>query len=337
MGYYRLFLALCVLTSHCIVNPYIDEGRSAVIGFFLISGYAMGGLLQKKYGSLSGVIPFYADRLLRIFPLFLFFAVLTILWIMLNPSDVSWHSACTAELFALNLALVPLYFSGHQWYLCTLLPQSWSLSLELLFYIFVPFIALTWSRWTIPLIAAWSLYFYGQAFVGIIDTDANAFRHLPGTLYIFLVGMTFAREGQFWKVFLISFWVGAVCLAVIIMMIPSLRALNSNPEIVVGLVLGIPGLALFKRVSSSQLEQLAGSMSYGLFLAHYLVICIVEKISSAYGISVAGWPLVFITAMVSLIASYFAAIYIEKPVAKMRRWLRAVSFKSKDSSAEAIM
>ena len=79
-----------------------------------------------------------------------------------------------------------------------------------------------------------------------------------------------------------------------------------------GLVLEIPALPCSEECLSSQIEQPAGCISYGLFLAHFLVICVVENRSSTYGISVAGWQLVFTTAMVSVIASYFAAIYIDE-------------------------
>jgi hypothetical protein len=67
VGYYRLALAVCVLFSHfgLFVGGY-DQGQSAVIGFFLLSGYVMTLLLGKHYPKLWQAPGFYVDRLARI-------------------------------------------------------------------------------------------------------------------------------------------------------------------------------------------------------------------------------------------------------------------------------
>jgi hypothetical protein len=63
----RLALAVCVLFSHfgLFVGGY-DQGQSAVIGFFLLSGYVMTLLLGKHYPKLWQAPGFYVDRLARI-------------------------------------------------------------------------------------------------------------------------------------------------------------------------------------------------------------------------------------------------------------------------------
>src|SRR5713226_5516703 len=71
MGILRLLFALSVLISHSrqffgynIANPTI-----AVFSFFIISGFYMGLVLDKKYGVRSKFL-FLSNRFLRIYPLY---------------------------------------------------------------------------------------------------------------------------------------------------------------------------------------------------------------------------------------------------------------------------
>ncbi|WP_370674020.1 acyltransferase family protein [Pleomorphomonas sp. PLEO] len=310
MGYYRLFLALCVVFSHTAFQIGFNVGKSAVIGFFLISGHAMYNLVNKKYSSLGGIFPFYIDRALRIYPLYIFFAAISILWILFNAQNIGFHQSCTPELMGLNVAIVPLYFQIAPWHLCTLLPQSWSLSLELVFYVVLPFIIIFWNRWVVLAIFTLSVSVYLQAYLGIIDTDHYAYRHLSGTLYIFLIGMSFACEGLFWGVFRWSAWMCSVILFVIMFSIPSLWELNSNREIVIGLLIGIPSLELSRKMPSSKIERFSGNLSYAVFLSHYLVYLVVTQFFHLdYGVK-----LFSIVAIISFIIGSISHIYIEKPI-----------------------
>lgn len=72
MGTLRLLLALAVVLFHS--GPFVFTGSDwvggivAVEGFFVVSGFYMALVLHQRYG--GRLRDFYANRLLRLFPLY---------------------------------------------------------------------------------------------------------------------------------------------------------------------------------------------------------------------------------------------------------------------------
>ncbi|MDY0313038.1 MAG: hypothetical protein RBR20_13065, partial [Desulfobacterales bacterium] len=80
-GTYRLILAVLVALSHIgITIGHLNPGVIAVVGFYLISGYVMTGLLRTHYDRIDKVGHFYLDRFLRLFPHYAVVAALTFVW-----------------------------------------------------------------------------------------------------------------------------------------------------------------------------------------------------------------------------------------------------------------
>lgn len=82
MGVLRFFLALSVLTSHIRPKEHnflpLLEGGVSVLIFFMISGFYISMVLQEKYlARPGGRARFFANRALRIFPLYLCALLLT--------------------------------------------------------------------------------------------------------------------------------------------------------------------------------------------------------------------------------------------------------------------
>src|SRR5437899_9041000 len=72
MGVIRLLLALSVLIFHAgkFFNYNIVNNTIAVFSFFIISGFYMALVLDKKYSKQQSKLLFWSNRLLRIFPLY---------------------------------------------------------------------------------------------------------------------------------------------------------------------------------------------------------------------------------------------------------------------------
>lgn len=321
MGYYRLLLAMLVLASHIWYRGF-DYGQSAVVCFFIISGFVMTKLLDAHYSDIKQTTLFYVDRAARIFPQYFFYCIATLALITITKIDNDWTSACTPAMLAGNFSLYMLYDPGsNPIWKCTLIPPAWSLSLEWAFYLVVPFIANSRSKAIFLCVAVYSLATYIKAYLGIIDTDWNGFRHLPGTLFMFLVGVCLARDGVFWKAYGALVWVGAVVLFALLFFRSDLYVLHSNKEILVGIIAGIPALYFCIRSKSGRLEGLAGNLSYGVFLNHYLVILIVQRFMSLDHLHI--WMRLLLISSISLPLSYATFTYIERPVMNWRRTLRA--------------
>lgn len=320
MGYYRLLLAMLVLASHLYYRGF-DYGQSAVVCFFLISGFVMTKLLDSHYSDIKQASLFYVDRAARIFPQYLVYCSATIVLISVTTIKNDWTSACTPSMLVGNISLFMLYDPGNNpiWK-CTLIPAAWSLSLEWAFYLLVPFIANSRSKAIFLFAAAYSLNTYIKAYLGIIDTDWNGFRHITGTLFMFLVGVSFARDGIFWRVYRGVIWMGAVALFGVLLLRNDLAQLRPNMEVLAGLILGIPALSVLTSAPALRGEALAGNLSYGVFLNHTFIILVFQRFTQWETLTL-HWKIVTV-AVASLALAAITYSSVERPVMNWRRSIR---------------
>ena len=91
LGSLRLLLALTVALSHANFRiGSLNPGVVAVIGFYLISGYVMAGLIRRHYQQPGKALAFYLDRAIRLLPQYLVYASLTLVWHRYTESN-SYH------------------------------------------------------------------------------------------------------------------------------------------------------------------------------------------------------------------------------------------------------
>ncbi|RWF33728.1 acyltransferase [Mesorhizobium sp.] len=310
MGIYRLILALCVLYSHAFGAVFGKNiGVVAVISFFVMSGYVMALLVRKYYPELIDIPSFYADRAFRIFPHYLFyvFAVMALAsqWGVVGLSEVApWQVAS-------NLVIVPLN-------LYTLFPEaiydppSWSLGLELTFYLAFPFVVLAGRRWQHVIFTA-SVAVAVMAFLGMLDSNYGGYRLLPGTLIFFLSGAALATPERIdprYPVIVIG--LAALGLAATLGS-DRLYAMPYDFEVTVGALIGITAVATLRKLPAVNVDRIAGDLSYGLFLSHFPMIFVADT----FGLE--RWPFVPVAAMMSAIISY---TLIERPVLALRHRFR---------------
>jgi peptidoglycan/LPS O-acetylase OafA/YrhL len=234
MGLLRLLLALAVLLQHSggIGGYAMVGGPLAVQGFFIISGFYMGLVLNERYDrpALNGV--FLINRALRIYVMYaLFLAVYLAVCLTaelrgagspLGPylSDgLPWSQKLTLGL--LNLSVLgqdlPFWLSteggGLHWALgqygadsaaakFMVIPVAWSLSLELYFYMLAPFIARRPASQIAALFAASLLARMVAARFGLV-ADPYSCRFFPFELALFLAGVlsykAFAAHREVWS------------------------------------------------------------------------------------------------------------------------------------------
>lgn len=319
MGLYRLILAAAVAVSHMDIPIYgYNPGVIAVISFYILSGYVMTMLIKRYYLAPHMIPHFYADRAARLYPQFLLYAVATLVALLFIPIKSPFLENLNASTVALNLSMLPLGYYMLGLSNAMLIPQSWSLGLELTFYLVVPFMLLWFDRRSMLLLAAASLSIFALAYTGKINTDWFGYRLLPGTLFMFMVGMAFADRERFspwFPVAMLGIAGGLLYLAP-----PHILALPHNHEVLIGFVIGVLALTVLQWVPFSRFDEALGNISYGLFLNHFIAIWI--------AIDGYGWTRPFtnrqaaaivFSSAVAAVASY---ILVERPVLRWRRRMR---------------
>jgi exopolysaccharide production protein ExoZ len=118
-------------TNIIFLDNILSSGRFGVQLFFLLSAYSLSLSWGKSYSPfLSKLLTFYLKRFLKIFPLFLFFALFYFY---------------TAETQNINITyiikILTFTFVWDPYTITNLIPGSWSIALEVMFYLIFPFIA----------------------------------------------------------------------------------------------------------------------------------------------------------------------------------------------------
>jgi len=320
MGLLRLFLAYMVLLSHAGVRiATYNGGVMAVIVFYLISGYVMAGLVQRHYARPERVPLFYADRVLRLFPQYLTYAGAALAWYLWThtPTEFLTRNPTWLDLVN-NLTVIPLNFfmyDGSDAF--TLIPPGWSLGAELQFYLLAP-LMLLWPRVGAAL-AAVSLTVQAAALHGALNTDWYGYRLLAGVLWVFALGMLMfhaQHRRPAWATALA--WAAPVLAALVFLYLRRL-GLHSAPyhqEVLIGWGAGVPLLHWAGRFRGRRLDALAGDVSYGVFLNHFLLLWLLFPAPNRTPLQL------IVLALCSFALSWATQRWIERPVLAWRRRLR---------------
>ena len=213
MGTIRVLLAFAVIFSHTGSHVLVG-GEAALQCFYLISGFLISYILQNTaaYGDLRN---FYLNRFLRIYPMYWAVALLTVMFYLLAfalgidhklQTLLSLPLSAQVTLMTTNIVLfgqdvimflglrenglaffLDYHASSPQLWTFLLVPQAWSLSVELTFYLCAPFILK--NRNLLYTCLALSLIARGAAMVsGFGLADPWSYRFFPFELSLFLFG-----------------------------------------------------------------------------------------------------------------------------------------------------
>ncbi len=133
----RFFLALNVVAFHLWNAAAPGAGPVAVMGFFCVSGFLITKIVQEVYRMPGAAGAFLLNRMLRIYPSYLVALALGLLAIRLYPevaahvnSYLKWPA--TAAEWWPQLAIFGLTDSGVR-----VLPATWTLATELVYYLLI--------------------------------------------------------------------------------------------------------------------------------------------------------------------------------------------------------
>lgn len=347
LGFLRVFLAFLVLDFHfgyyyVFVKPYLTEkfgsnnfyyigdGRFAVFGFFLVSGFLITSLLDNKYIVSEGrdFLPFYASRFIRILPLYWF--VLTIFLIFSNHIKIQ-----NLKEFFGNYALFPAGIWG--FFLNArqsgplldhlFIGSAWSLSLDLVFYLMSPF--LVWMLYRKPthfwfifiLVGIYFLVFLSPfSLTGNFRSTTGNFDRIYTTgefcLFTFLIGMI-----AYWyrKIIFSNGFAAMMGFSVLVYVLYFPFFIKNS---FVALMLGFLSLSiiinyLYKN-GNSHLDQFLSNFTFSIYLIHRPII---RSVKWEFGLKtlIQDLKISIIVFLLCILIAILLSIFFENPIESHRK------------------
>jgi len=352
VGLFRLLLAFSVIATH-LGFDFGFGGRNSVQIFFIISGYLMSYIIVERKSYASN-LKFWASRSLRIFPTywlvllvttFLFLAGLEIeamRFIPTLPLDAQIGTIlANAALFFQDILLflgitgggdivfAPSFDSTpNPLHLSLIVPQSWSLALELSFYLIAPFVLK--KKWILLSTLGMSLLLrLALVTIGIGAEDPWTYRFFPVEIGTFLVGASIHQfvaprlvkiKGYKSQKFSLSMNVVLIALLFVLPLIEN--SLVRLSILLLVCILGLP--ALFHQQSKSKIDNALGKLSYPVYLWHVLIIISASTLLPQKASD--NLPFMFaLTCAVSVALSLATEVTVERNVEKLRRKFRSAN------------
>jgi peptidoglycan/LPS O-acetylase OafA/YrhL len=218
MGIIRLLLAANVLLWHAPPSflPHFLFPSLSVQCFYCISGFLIQAVIRGKYqGGAGWQWDFYKSRILRIYPLYLLFAVVSVA--VVGTGSFSYylrHDLWAAAAWLFNVAFIlgqdvlrffyydvdlgqfltkPVGVGGrflaehHAIGSLTVMGQSWTLAIELYFYLLAPLLLTRRLRFVATLIALSLAVRLGLGYAGFIGRQW-LYGFFPSEIGLFLLG-----------------------------------------------------------------------------------------------------------------------------------------------------
>lgn len=302
MGMLRTLLALSVVLDHLGggTTDWLVGGRLAVQLFYVISGFLISYVLTATDHYRGAPGRFYANRALRLYPVYLAVAALTLLAYAAG-GDAFWRVYDGLPLAAtLFLALSNLMILGQDWlmffgidhgalaftgsfarsdvplYQGLLVPQAWTLGVEMSFYLIAPFVLHSPRRLLVLLAASLALRAVLIA-SGIGLSDPWTYRFFPTELALFLAGslshQVLLPRWQAWSrrvARLPELGTGLLTLYVLVHFSIGLPHTLRDGLAVLLFAALLPLAFVFQ--SRHRLDKIIGELSYPIYICHALVI-----------------------------------------------------------------
>lgn len=272
-GTFRVLLAFVVLASH--LSGY-DIGRLAVVLFFYLSGYWVTRLYKERYGP-GSVGRFYLSRYWRLAPLFF---LATFAAAIARDQSLGWSNFTLLGLASTGEATDPTHV-------------SWSLDLELQFYLLLPLL--------LPLLERYPrLTFCASIPLALLGSWLDMSHHVLTVakfLPVFLLGALTYQARYTPSAGLATGSLAAFCLlTVATALTPFLLKSEPDPfdRDLWAMVWALPLLPYVARsltIRSGSIDRALGDITYPLYLFHPLVIFLMggqADMGAAEKASVAG-------------------------------------------------
>lgn len=357
MGCVRTLLAVSVVLIHAYGFVFVG-GIVAVQLFYVVSGFLISFvLIEARHYETVG--DFYENRFLRIYPIYAVVALFTLAMYLVAgglfgieaPFVEAFHSlgpVAKLSLIVTNITVLGqdlILFTGVRdgtfqfvsdynqsevivWH-GLVVPQAWTLGVEMSFYILAPFV-LPRMRVILVLLGL-SLTLRTALYLSGFGSTGNAweYRFFPNELALFLLG---ALAHQVWRPLLLrKGWltprVALVVTALILLYCASYFLLPARPfhrfAIIAAFVLALPFLFEFQRLH--RWDRAIGDLSYPIYISHMAMIVPINFVFARWS-GEPGYKGLDETAAI-LIATIVASValnrFVGDPVERLRDRVRS--------------
>jgi peptidoglycan/LPS O-acetylase OafA/YrhL len=253
---------------------------------------------------------------MRLFPQFIFYLILTLMFVLSCHPQSQFLSGLSTPKIILNFFMLPLGFYMYGLFDSQLIPQAWSLGLEAMFYLCIPFILIYRLRWPVFLASA-GIFLLAR--FQIIDQQYFSYRLLPGTLFLFLCGSFLQQnDGKRDMQLLYATYIMALALIVMVIRKESFLVTDYNRQVLIGLAFGLPAVAFLTRIKSGLIDIALGNISYGVFLNHFFFIWLFQYA----GIDTSRISYILLLLLCCATLGWVSYYFIERPIIAYRHKLR---------------
>lgn len=348
-------LAVVIAHSGSIFGYMPMPGDLAVQCFYLISGFYISLVLNEKYiGENKSYKLFLSNRMLRLYPtywavllcvvvysaIFMFFfnsgdtgialsqykiylstmsfsSILYLIFtnVFIFGQELVWFlgfNISTGNLFYASDLQYPL----PHLYTFLFVPQAWTVSLELMFYVCAPFLVRR-KNITIMVIIVLSLLLRLIIMSNLSgDGSAWSYRFFPTELALFLLGTIAYRMSSILKTKNISkgLMKGILCFMVILTL--SYNIIYFRGLYIIFIVLFFISLPfIFLYTKDSTIDRKIGELSYPIYICHLFILMFISSLSLKMNISV--W--VILVVISSILFSYVLYRFIDVPFNNYRQ------------------
>lgn len=355
MGLLRFLLALTVVLGHSssIFGFQMVGGVVAVQAFYIISGFYMTLILNEKYvGVNSSYKLFISNRLLRLFPIYWTVLILTILYSVVlvfstNGNDLGsfsyytqyWNNMGIGSIFYLiftNLFLFlqdtvmflsldtttgSLFFTRNfhdhtpELYNFLMIPQAWTIGVEIAFYLIAPFLVRRKLSIIIPLIVLSLLLRIVLYYYFNLKNDPWTYRFFPTELVFFLLGIVAYHGYKKLETLDIKtnhlkfIWFSVLAVTIFYSFLP---IPHKNILYLFGFFITLPFIFILTKKWKKDTE--IGELSYPIYISHILILTIIK----ALDIPIFG-PLGLTISLLTIAFSVLLNSVVTKRIEKIRQ------------------
>lgn len=323
MGIYRFVLSIMVALSHSGMFYWgCNQGTIAVISFFIITGYTSEISVSKYTGGYKKdhIWNYYWNRIVRLLPLYSFWVIVTLFIVFFGMEHETVH-VLSLRGAVLNLMLLPLNFAflstGLQAEIdaCRAIPAAWTIGVQLTYYILAPFLHIFREKKNYVNIMLFAISFslYVLTLRGTIS-PVWGYNLLPGTLWIFILGIYLYKDGI--KEKQILFCMYSIIFLLLLYMGSTGKLINGqSKEVLFGAIFGFPLIYFLKSFPKGKIDSFLGSISYGIYLGHFTVKTVIQNVIGHQPGYFKEW-LIFI--LLSILCATLSHFIVEYPIEKLR-------------------